>query len=82
MNTVLIGSAGALLLLLAFGLEKFGVLHNESLPYNGLNLMGAALLTWYAAVLVSWPFIILEGIWALIAAWYVLKRLAGSPENR
>mgnify|MGYP001546080759 CR=1 FL=1 len=74
---IFIGTLGAFLLLVAFALEKFGVVENASYTYDSLNLAGAGFLTWYAILLGSVPFIVLEGIWALVAAWYVLRRLAG-----
>ncbi len=73
---LLIGSVGAALLLIAFALQKFGMLSEKSTAYDILNLFGAGLLTWYAVLLHSIPFIILEGIWTLVAGWYLLKRLA------
>lgn len=73
--TLVIGTAGAAFLLAAFALEKFGILKNDSFPYDVLNLVGAGLLTWYAFLLNSWPFIILEGIWALVAFSYFIRRV-------
>lgn len=78
--TLLIGTVGAALLLIAFTLEKFELLQNNSFEYNMLNFIGAALLTWYALILNSVPFIVLEGIWALIAFWYLVRRLAIRPK--
>ncbi len=77
--TLFIGVIGAALLLVAFACEKFGILKNDSVPYDTLNLLGAGLLTWYAVLLNSIPFIVLEGIWALVAAYYIVRRLAGRP---
>ncbi len=68
-------------MLVAFALQKFGLLRESSLAYDLLNLLGAAFLTWYAVLLHSWPFIVLEGIWALVALWYVGKRLAVRGQN-
>ncbi len=73
--TLIIGAVGAGLLLIAFALSKFGVMSEKSAAYDLLNLLGAGLLTWYAVLLRSIPFIVLEGIWTLIAVWYVGKRL-------
>lgn len=76
MITLAIGTLGAALLLIGFALGKFGYLKNDSAGYDILNLFGAGFLTWYAVLLASWPFIVLEGIWALFALYYLLKRLA------
>jgi hypothetical protein len=63
-----IGFAGVALLLVAFLLNLLKILRAESLSYLGLNLLGAGL-----ACLSSWlidfmPFVLLEGVWALVAA--------------
>ena len=63
-----IAAAGVLLLLLAFALNSAGRLHRRSAAYQLMNLVGAA-LSGYAAVLISfWPFVVLEGCWAAVAA--------------
>ncbi len=82
MMTLAIGACGALLLLVAFAAEKFGRLESDSVLYDSLNLLGAGLLTAYAVLLGSWPFIVLEGIWALVAGRYFLKRLARQGKTR
>lgn len=74
-STTLIGVIGATLLLVAFGAEKFKKLSNDSYPYDFLNLVGAGLLTWYALLLSSTPFVVLEGIWSLVALQGIVKRL-------
>ena len=79
--TLLIGTLGAVLLLIGFALEQFGVIGDKSYAYDGLNVVGSGLLGWYAAILGSWPFIVLETIWALVAAYYVLRRLVGMEKN-
>jgi hypothetical protein len=63
-----IGSIGMLLILAAFILEEFAKhTRNESILYNLLNLLGALLLCYYAATLNSWPFLILNSIWIIVA---------------
>lgn len=74
-DPVLVGSLGALFLLVAFSFQKFGILSEKSWKYDLLNMVGAGLLTWYAILLYSWPFIVLEGIWTLVAGWYLIRRL-------
>lgn len=71
---LLIGALGAALLLAAFSLQKFGILSEKQMSYDFLNLAGAGLLTWYAVLLNSVPFVVLEGIWTLVAGWYLLER--------
>jgi hypothetical protein len=73
----LIGFTGVGLLLLAFVLNLANVLKAESVPYLGLNLVGAGL-----ACLSSWmidfmPFVILEGTWAIATLVALGRVLAG-----
>jgi len=65
--TVLVGSAGVFVLLLAFFLNLFGRLRADSKTYVGMNLAGA-LLAGYASLMIDFmPFVVLEGTWALVA---------------
>lgn len=65
--SLLIGSAGSSLLLLAFFLTVFGKLKIESETYSLMNFTGAA-LSCYASLLIDYmPFAILEGTWAAVA---------------
>ena len=62
-----VGSIGVSLLLGAFFLNLFRYLPQGSRWYIFLNFIGAA-LSCYASVLIRyWPFIILEGCWALVS---------------
>ncbi len=77
MNTMLmIGSLGALILLVAFALEQTRVISDKSYVYDGANVVGSLLLGYYAWVGGVWPFVVLEAVWALVAAYYIVKRLA------
>lgn len=65
--SVIVGSAGVLLLLLAFFLNLFKILMQDTKTYAILNVVGAG-LSCYASVLIDYmPFVILEGTWALVA---------------
>ncbi|PKN81389.1 MAG: hypothetical protein CVU47_06990 [Chloroflexi bacterium HGW-Chloroflexi-9] len=64
----LIGFAGVGLLLLAFLLNLLGFLQAGGRPYLFLNLVGAGLAGLSAALIPFWPFVVLEGVWALVAA--------------
>jgi len=72
----IIGSIGVTLLLLAFGLNLFRYISQDSRTYVLLNVLGAA-LSCYASVLIHYtPFIILEATWCLVA----LFSLAGKKK--
>lgn len=65
--TLAIGIAGAALILVFFVLNEYHVLSNESLWYDGGNLLGSLLLLIYAYQLGSLPFLILNAIWMLVS---------------
>ena len=64
----LLGSIGVTLLLLAFLLNVLRILRADGVVYAGLNLAGA-LLAGVSSYLIGFlPFVVLEGVWALVAA--------------
>lgn len=69
----IIGALGALIILIAFILLEAEKLSSESTWYDVLNLIGGALLATYAWLLQSWPFLVLNGIWTLVALRDVLR---------
>ena len=60
---------GALLVLAAFALAQVRVVTPQARVYLVLNLVGAAVLAVDAYVETQWGFLLLEGVWAVIAAW-------------
>jgi hypothetical protein len=60
-----IGTAGVSLLLLAFAFNLLGKLNSQSFLYLFLNIIGAALACWSSYIINFWPFVVLEGVWAL-----------------
>lgn len=79
-----VGFFGVFLLLAAFFMNLFAMIDAKGHAYILLNLFGAA-ISCYASYLVDFmPFVVLEGTWALVAA-FALARLAwrtGGPEAR
>lgn len=66
---------GALLILAAYALARFGVLNQRSYWYISLNLAWATalpILAWYEE---QWGFLPLEGVWALVSAAALVDRL-------
>jgi hypothetical protein len=69
-----IGFAGVALLLLAFLLNLFKLMRSDGYPYATLNFVGAALAC-YSSYLISFmPFVVLEGVWALVAAGAIIQK--------
>ena len=69
-----IGFVGVALLLLAFLLSLFRLLRLDGYPYATLNFVGAVLAC-YSSYLISFmPFVILEAVWAAVAAGAIIKK--------
>ena len=72
-----IGFAGVAVLLLAFLLNVIKAMSSEGYPYASLNFVGAALAC-YSSYLISFlPFVVLEGVWALVAAGAIGRKALG-----
>ena len=68
-----IGFIGVFQILLAFILNVFGKLKNNDLSFILLNLIGASMACLASILMVYIPFIILEGVWAIISLIALLK---------
>ena len=80
--SVILGSIGVLLLLLAFLLNLFKILMQDTKTYAMLNVVGAG-LSCYASVLIDYmPFVILEGTWALVALIGLVRLFKVPDENK
>ncbi|MCC7432562.1 hypothetical protein IT412_03485 [Candidatus Peregrinibacteria bacterium] len=63
----LIGITGMLLILLAFFMNQANKWNNDDLIYDVVNLIGSIFLIIYAIPPLSWPFIVLNGVWAVVS---------------
>lgn len=68
---------GALLVLAGFALAQFRLMDVDSYPYLWFNLAGSAILAALALLERQWGFLLLEGVWALVSAWSLARKLAG-----
>jgi hypothetical protein len=74
MNTVdWIGFAGVFQILLAYVLNVSNKLDKNNLIYILLNLSGAILACLASILMKYFPFIILEGVWAIVSLIALLK---------
>jgi multisubunit Na+/H+ antiporter MnhB subunit len=70
-----IGSTGVTLLLLVFLLNLFNKLRSDSAAYLLLNVAGAGLACVSSLLISFWPFVVLEGVWALASLFLLIKKL-------
>jgi hypothetical protein len=65
---------GSVLILLAFAASQAGRWSPHSVAYLAFNLAGSAVLAVIALTHQSWGFLLLEGTWALVSAYALIKR--------
>jgi hypothetical protein len=70
----LINSFGVSFILLAFFLLTIQKVKQQDAIYNLLNLVGAGLACYGSVLIHAVPFIVLEGVWCLVAIYGLLKR--------
>lgn len=70
-----IGSLGALCILFGFIMNKTNRWKNNSVKYDAVNLVGSGLLVWYAQLLSSHPFFVLNGVWLIVSLSDLVKDL-------
>lgn len=63
----LIGISGASIILIAFVMNQTKKWRDDFLVYDAFNFVGSILLIIYAIVLRSYPFIVLNSVWAIIS---------------
>jgi hypothetical protein len=74
-----ISLVGAGMILAAFAANQAGKLGREDLSYLLLNLVGSMILTYFAWQARNAGLTALEGAWALISLFSLLKRRSTSP---
>ena len=77
-----ISVVGALAVLVAYAANQFGMVELDNFPYQIANLVGSGVLFVVAVIEVQVGFMLLEGVWALVSLWAVVKILRGDPPQR
>ena len=77
----IVGFAGTALVLGAYMLISTGRLRPRSYGYQGMNLAGALLLTFYAIVLSAWAVLALNVAWGVIAIGALLRVVLGQQRE-
>ena len=70
----ILGVLGLLILLAGFFVEHMGNDRRKSVYFNGANVIGSILLGLYAYRIGSMLFVVLQGIWALFALYFLFKK--------
>ena len=78
----LVELVGAVLILSAFVLAQMGRLTTASLTYLVLNFLGAGTLAVVAAIDGDVGFLLLEGVWAAISAFSIVKGVIAGRQGR
>jgi hypothetical protein len=73
--------AAAIVVLAAFGLSQWGRWSVLSYRYLVSNFLGGAGLSAAAVLSSQWGFVVLEGVWALVAARSIFVRVSGRELN-
>jgi hypothetical protein len=71
----LIGSVGVTILLLAFVLNLLQKLKSDSPAYLVMNVTGAGLACVSSVMISFWPFVVLEGVWAVASLVPLCKKI-------
>jgi hypothetical protein len=69
--------SAAVIVLIAFAASQRGLWPVTSYRYLLLNFIGGTGLSAAAALSHQWGFVLLEGVWALVAGWGLSARLRG-----
>ena len=67
MISMIIGTIGVLILLIAFGLNITHRITENSNIYLIMNIIGSLMAAWYAYAGNVYPFVVLEIVWAITA---------------
>jgi hypothetical protein len=74
MNTTdIIGTVGVGLILIAYFLNIFSLVKKDGAFFYVLNILGGAIACFSSYLIRFWPFVVLEGTWAIISVIGLLK---------
>ncbi|MCO6461489.1 MAG: hypothetical protein J5I59_08805 [Saprospiraceae bacterium] len=69
-----INGLGVTLILIAFILLTLKIISSDSLYYKLLNMLGAGMACYGAWLVGVWAFVVLEGVWCLVAFLSFFKK--------
>ncbi len=71
--SVLLGSLGVGILLVAYVLNLIRIIRTDSIVYGLLNFAGAGIACIASCIIRFYPFVILEGVWTVLSLVTVTK---------
>lgn len=71
----ILASVGVTLLLIAFFLNLYKIVSTDNKLYGILNILGAGLCGISSYMINFYPFVILEGVWVVVAFTSLIKRV-------
>ena len=77
-----VATFGVSLLLLAYLLDITDKIEDDSPWFFGLNMIGAGMASGAAWMIPFWPFVVLEGVWSLVSAFALFKRLKNGAQAK
>ena len=76
MNTTdIIGTIGVGLILIGYFLNIFSIIKKDGVLFYVLNILGGIIACFSSCLIRFWPFVILEGTWAIISVIGLLKSI-------
>jgi len=74
-TTDIIGTIGVSLILIAYFLNIFSLIQKDGILFYVLNILGGAIACFSSYLIRFWPFVVLEGTWAVISVVALLKSI-------
>lgn len=74
-TTDIIGTIGVSLILIAYFLNIFSLIKKDGMLFYVLNILGGAIACFSSYLIQFWPFVVLEGTWAIISIIALLKSI-------
>jgi hypothetical protein len=71
----IIGTLGVGMILLAYFSNTAKLLPKDGKLFFVLNILGSALACYASFLITYWPFVILEGTWALVSIYGLMKTM-------
>ena len=81
-NSEWVATIGVSLLLLAYLLDITDKIEDDSPWFFALNMIGAGMASGAAWMIPFWPFVVLEGVWSMVSAAALFKRLKNGAKAK